>query len=104
MSIVVFLCIGLVLYLGFHAVKGYRGSDKPDYICTSCRSVVKPDSRAQGSGGVEILLWLLFIVPGLIYTIWRGSKKITSCPICHAPNPIPLSTPAGRALSASAGS
>jgi hypothetical protein len=96
--IVLFVLLGVVLYLGFHAVKAYRGDYKPQSICTSCRSIVTPDGRAQGSGGVEILLWLLFIIPGLIYTLWRGSKKIITCPICHAPNPIPLATPAGKAL------
>lgn len=29
----------------------------------------------KGSTGVEVLLWLSFLVPGLIYSVWRSSNK-----------------------------
>jgi len=48
--------------------------------------------------GAEILLWLLFIVPGVLYSIWRLSSRCTACEKCHAPNLIPMDSPRGRQL------
>lgn len=69
-------------------------------ICTQCRSVALPRGRGRGSVVVAIALWFLFILPGLIYTLWMmdsGGDKL--CPRCGAKNSmIPLSTPEGTRL------
>ena len=41
---------------------------------------------------------LLFILPGLIYTIWRGTSKYDVCPECNHPTMIPVDTPEGQRL------
>ena|SRR5260370_29013128 len=92
------LLLGIVIYVAIHAYRAYSRPSKDSFVCVRCHSIVTPKKRAQGSGGVEFILWLFLIIPGLIYTIWRGSKDIYSCPVCSAENPIPINTPAGRAL------
>lgn len=52
--------------------------------CPSCGHISKPILRQPGSGNVEIVLWLLFLVPGMIYTGWRSSaEKLKVCPKCN---------------------
>ena len=71
------------------------------FYCTSCGSVGKPRVRNRGSSAIEIILWLCFIFPGLLYTLWRMGRKDRYCRACKAPNPIPADSPiAQRALDA----
>ena len=42
----------------------------------------------------------MYIIPGLIYSIWRRSKKSTVCKACGSNNTVPLGTPAGKRLAA----
>ena len=74
------------------------GTVAPGYICTSCHSRVVPETVTPGSFALEVLAWLLFLLPGMIYTAWRISARRAVCPLCKAPNPIPVSTPLGQQL------
>jgi hypothetical protein len=67
-------------------------------ICTNCGTVDIPVCITKGSLIIEIFLWLLLIVPGLIYSIWRLSSKYKACPACKSKNPIGLNTPRGVKL------
>lgn len=67
-------------------------------ICQSCGTIGKPKLVTKGSIGIEIILWLLFLLPGLIYSIWRLTSKHKACQACGSTNLIPLETPAGKAL------
>lgn len=42
---------------------------------------------------MELGLWLLFIIPGVLYSIWRLASAEYVCPRCDAPHMIPLDTP-----------
>src|ERR1700730_8159173 len=46
----------------------------------------------------ELLLWLFFLLPGLIYSIWRHSTVAQVCSRCESPNVIPLDNPVARNL------
>jgi hypothetical protein len=71
------------------------------FYCTACGNVGKPRVRNRGSSAIEIILWLCFIVPGLLYTLWRMSRKDRYCRVCKAANPIPANSPiAQRAMDA----
>jgi hypothetical protein len=51
------------------------------YYCSACSSYFnKPSSK--GNGLVELLLYLLAIVPGLLYSVWRRSGSTAQCPKC----------------------
>lgn len=67
-------------------------------ICTTCGYIGNPTRQTKGSFGVEIVLWLFFIIPGLIYSIWRLSSKQSVCPACKNPTLIPANTPKGQEL------
>ena len=43
-----------------------------------------------GSFGMELFLWLLFLLPGLIYGIWRLAARYQACPKCGEKNWIPI--------------
>ncbi len=60
-------------------------------ICTVCNFIGKP--KLKGSGGVELLLWICYLVPGLIYHVWRHSDKGNKCPECDNTAMIPVHTP-----------
>ena len=40
----------------------------------------------KGSVAVELALWLLFMFPGFVYSIWRLSTKKWVCPECDFEN------------------
>ena len=55
-------------------------------------------SQKKGSGAVEIVLWLMFLAPGLIYSVWRRSGQLTVCPSCGGRNLVPIDSPVGKQL------
>lgn len=67
-------------------------------ICSVCGNVGKAKTPIKGSGLIEIILWLSFILPGLLYTIWRRSGLSPVCTACGSKNLIPLDTPVGLKL------
>jgi hypothetical protein len=52
----------------------------------------------KGSLIIEIFLWLLIIIPGLIYSLWRMSSKYNACPKCKNDSMIPTDTPIGKQM------
>ena len=71
-------------------------------ICTVCNNIGKPKKFTPGSIFIEIFLWLFFILPGLLYSIWRLSGRYEACGVCGAPGMIPANSPRGRQLMRSA--
>lgn len=69
-----------------------------ELICTNCGVVGTPKNRVKGSFLVEVALWFFFIVPGIIYSIWRLSSKAKVCRSCGAENMVPTDSPTGRDL------
>ena len=65
--------------------------------CMMCGSDVKIRSVTRGTTGIELILWLCFLVPGLIYSAWRGSTRYKACSSCGAVNLVPLESPAAVA-------
>ena len=69
-----------------------------EMYCQNCGSVGKPKRTTKGSLLIEIILWLMMILPGVLYTVWRLTTRTKACPKCKAPNMIPVDSP--RALEA----
>jgi hypothetical protein len=69
-----------------------------EFICASCGSPGKPKNAIKGSIVVEIILWFSFLIPGLIYSIWRLTTRAKACRVCNAPNVIPMDSPLGQKL------
>jgi hypothetical protein len=102
-GLIIVLCTVLVLWLLF-LVRVVR-RDKPKLaqqdalqqrICIQCHQMGKPEY--PGSGWIELILYLFYFVPGLLYSIWRRSKGSVICPYCKTPTMILVHSPAGQAI------
>lgn len=72
--------------------------------CPHCGTVGEPEFYMAGSTVIEVLLWLFFLVSGLIYSIWCNSTKCWLCPKCGPTGMIPIDSPiAQKALGARLG-
>jgi hypothetical protein len=69
-------------------------------LCTICGFAGYPVKEKPGSVGMEILLFCLFIVPGLFYALWRWKAPGDNrCPSCRSLNTmIPLDSIKGKRL------
>ena len=65
-------------------------------MCLQCGSVGDTKRFMKGSILTELILWLFFLLPGLIYSIWRHSTVAQVCSKCESPNVIPLDSPVAR--------
>lgn len=67
-----------------------------DVYCLRCGYRVKPKKVTPGSFLIEVILWIAFIVPGIIYSLWRVRARHTICPECGSTELVPLDSPAAR--------
>lgn len=67
-------------------------------ICAVCGSVSNPKTVTKGSIFIELVLWLCFIIPGVIYSIWRLTTRHEACRECGSKNIVPIDSPVGRKL------
>lgn len=72
--------------------------NRKDFICENCGKRDTPNKMQKGSLLIEIILWLIFIIPGLIYSFWRMSTKFNACPSCKKDTMIPIDSPKGQKL------
>ncbi len=72
-------------------------------ICSACGHVGSSKTAVKGNILIEIILWLFFIIPGLIYSIWRSSSRYKKCVVCGSTNLVPVDTPVGRKMLAEQG-
>ena len=69
-----------------------------DKVCGNCGHKGRPKKCTKGSIGMELFLWLCFIVPGVIYSLWRLGSRYECCSKCKAPNMLPLTSPIAQKL------
>ncbi len=67
-------------------------------VCTACGYYGLPKRAIKGNGLIELVLWLCFLIPGIIYSIYRSSSRHNKCPICGNPNLIPASSPIAQRM------
>lgn len=72
-------------------------------VCKDCGTVGRANRVTRGSLLIEIVLWLCFLVPGLLYSLWRLSTKHNACRACGSRNLVPLDSPVGARLAAENG-
>ena len=90
-----------IFYLVFKAFKSAFGSNKgAAMFCPACGHEGPATMKTSGSMGIEIVLWLCLIVPGLIYSIWRLTSKKATCGACGGGNLIPPDSPVAVATKA----
>jgi hypothetical protein len=67
-------------------------------VCTACGVSGAPKRVTKGSFLIELALWFFFIVPGLIYSLWRLTSKHDACEKCGGVSLVPLDSPVGQRL------
>ena len=81
--------IGYVLYRAFTS----SSKKGPTSFCTSCGSEEPASTQTKGSIWIEVILWLFFLVPGLIYSVWRLTTRKQVCSMCGASTLVPPDSP-----------
>ena len=102
-SLTHWLIAGVFFYIVFQAFRGVfggRGKVSADgsMVCPACGTRGEPKTTTRGSLWLEIVLWIFFIVPGVIYSIWRLTTRRPACPACGTDGMIPVTSPKGREL------
>lgn len=98
-EIIQLIVVGFVVFMVYITYsKGGGGKDQK--ICKSCGTANKTKIETRGSILIEIVLWLCFIVPGVIYSIWRHTSRRPICASCGSPDLVPLNSPIGKKIAA----
>lgn len=71
-----------------------------EVVCRACGNVSVTRKRLKGSSIIEIILWLFFLVPGIIYSVWRLLNRAYRCKACGSFLMIPTSSPVGKEMTA----
>lgn len=66
-------------------------------ICKHCGTLNNGRAALPGNGWIEALLWVLWLFPGLIYSIWRRSGPGV-CASCGKREFVTTGSPMGRML------
>lgn len=64
--------------------------------CKKCGNVGPTKAIMKGSFAIELVLWLFFLFPGLIYSIWRLTTKGRGCSVCGSGDVIPANAPLAK--------
>jgi hypothetical protein len=69
-------------------------------ICSNCGSLGTEETitKVKGSGWITFILLCCYIVPGIIYWIWRYSEKITICRSCKSDLLLEINSPKGKEI------
>ena len=75
---------------------------KPDVsqnkLCVTCKSVGEPIMNKPGSGWVTFILAWFFIVPAIIYEVWRSVSKYGTCSKCQSKTLIEINSPEAKRI------
>jgi predicted RNA-binding Zn-ribbon protein involved in translation (DUF1610 family) len=66
--------------------------------CLDCGFAGEPKWHTPGTLGMEICLWLLFVAPGVIYTLWRHFASRQACPKCGSKHIVPTDSALAQAV------
>lgn len=93
-SIFTWIVLALIVYGIVRLMTGNKGT--PNH-CMTCGTDGPSVSQTRGSMAIEIVLWLCFIVPGLIYSLWRLTTRRPVCGTCGSATLVPFDAPAAAA-------
>jgi len=99
-SLIALLIIIWLIYVAARSIFCSGGSISPDgtMICQNCGTRGETKTVTKGSIFIEVILWICFIIPGLVYSIWRMTTKYQACPACGQQTMIGINTPNGQLL------
>lgn len=88
---------GVFLFGLVKLVKGSVGGSGPVRYCSSCGHEGRGKTATRGHLLIEIILWICFLIPGLIYSIWRHSSRYKVCTSCGSNTLVPPNSPVALA-------
>lgn len=69
----------------------------PHFLCTQCGAETSaPLKVPPGSAWVALALAVPFVLPGVVYTVWRYAMRRSVCPTCGHAQLIPGDAPLAR--------
>lgn len=87
----------LIFYGIYRLIKNLFGAGGKPMHCLDCGTESKSTIHTKGSTLIEIVAWLAFIIPGIIYSLWRVSSRGQACATCGSTRLIPIDSPAAIA-------
>jgi len=98
-TLIALALVGAIIYVFVRALMRVLGvTARPVMACTTCGHIGASRSTTRGSIFIEIVLWLCFLVPGLIYSIWRITTRTPACESCKSFTVVPLTSPVGKRI------
>lgn len=94
LGVVQWIIVLAILWGIFSLLRSIFGAGSAQMTCLTCGVTGKTKTRTPGSILIEIVLWLCFLVPGLIYSLWRHSARKQVCGSCGATTLVPQGSPA----------
>lgn len=88
--------LGVLVYVIYAVVRDFRPGQVR--VCKSCGYHGPVRSTLRGSLAIEAVLWLCLIVPGVIYSLWRGTTRHHVCPKCASSDVVPADSPVGKKI------
>lgn len=88
----------VIVVIVWVALRGLFRTRAHVMVCTTCGHCGPAAVRTRGSFGIELVLWLFFLVPGLIYSLWRLTTRGKACASCGSSTLVAPDSPVGRRL------
>lgn len=67
-------------------------------VCKNCEEIGQVTEKMPGNGWVEIVLYLFWIAPGIVYSVWRRKSKKQVCGSCGSDQLVAAKTRAGQQI------
>jgi hypothetical protein len=100
LSFIIIMALGFALMWGlFRLLRPAKG---PLMVCTTCGHLGRAVQITKGSLGVEIVMWIAFLLPGVVYSIWRLVTRKSGCAECRGTALVPPTSPVGKRMLAEA--
>lgn len=90
----VLIFISACSFMFFLLIFIFVAHENKERVCSECGYYGEGDT--PGSFLIELILWFSFIVPGIVYSLWRLSNRGRQCPACKNRNLIDKNSPIGR--------
>jgi ribosomal protein S27E len=94
------ILLGAVIIIGV-GLSAYTESSREGaqtHICARCLTVTGGRAVLPGSIIITLLLVWVFVLPAIIYSVWRHSARKFVCPSCGSEELVPVESVRGREL------
>lgn len=89
-GLIFLLVTGIVVTAIVVAMKSLEKAFQKEKLCPHCYYQGKFTKRLGGNAAVELLLYMFFILPGIVYTSHRHRSSKDICPECDQDQGLPI--------------